>query len=60
MARLKREIINAASYHDEQIAELVSAARGLIASGQLWDRTFESTYELEQVMSFNTAIKPLL
>jgi hypothetical protein len=55
-----QEIINAASYYDEQMAELVSAAWELIVSGQLWDQTFESIYELEQIMSFDTAIKPLL
>ncbi|KAI9765878.1 MAG: hypothetical protein M1839_005294 [Geoglossum umbratile] len=54
LARLQ-EIINAASYYDEQIAELVSAAWELIISGQLWDQTFESIYELEQIMSFDTA-----
>lgn len=59
LARL-REIINAATYYDEQIAELVSAAWELITGDQLWDQTFESIYELEQVMNFNTAIKPLL
>src|SRR5580700_8832371 len=42
------------------MAELVSAAWELIVSGQLWDQTFESIYELEQIMSFDTAIKPLL
>ncbi|KAI9765300.1 MAG: hypothetical protein M1840_007499 [Geoglossum simile] len=59
LARLQ-EIINVATYYDEQIAELVSAAWELITSDRLWDQTFESIYELEQVISFNTAIKPLL
>ncbi|KAI9766268.1 MAG: hypothetical protein M1840_006682 [Geoglossum simile] len=55
-----RDIISNATYTDEQIVEIVHTAWSQIQERQLWEGTFDSLEQLEQVMNYTKLILPIV